>query len=261
MKCTLITGASAGMGKEMAMICASLGRNVLLISLPNENVSKTALDISTKYSVKTDYFECDLTLIDTPEKIYKWTIEKGYQVNFLINNAGIGHVGMFERQTFRHINLMMDLNMKAGTLLIHFFLEELKKNGPSHILNTSSMIANMPLPSKALYASTKVYLKYLSLALREEFSPHNISVSVLQPGATPTTEIVKFQIENGGLMSRISATSVEFVAKEAIVKTLKGKAIIIPGFKNRLSLFLVSMIPWPIRRILLRNQGRKMSHL
>jgi len=99
------------------------------------------------------------------------------------------------------------------------------------------------------------------LALREEFSPHNISVSVLQPGATPTTEIVKFQIENGGLMSRISATSVEFVAKEAIFKTLKGKAIIIPGFKNRLSLFLVSMIPWPIRRILLRNQGRKMSHL
>lgn len=261
MKYTLITGASAGMGKEMANICASIGRNVLLISLPNENVAETAKLISEKYAVKTDFYECDLTQIDTPENIYKWAIEKNYQVNFLINNAGIGHVGMFERQSFKHINLMMDLNMKAGTNMIHFFLPELKKNAPSHILNTSSMIANMPLPSKALYSSSKVYLKYLSLSLREEFLPHNISVSVLQPGATPTTEIVKNQIKNGGLMARISSSTVEFVASEAIHKTLKGKSIIIPGIKNQISLFLVRCIPWPIRRILLRNQGRKMSHL
>jgi short-subunit dehydrogenase len=261
MKYTLITGASAGMGKEMAHVCASIGRNILLISLPNENVAETAKQISKKYTVKTDYFECDLTNIDMPENIYKWVIEKGYQINFLINNAGVGHVGMFERQSFKSINLMMDLNMKAGTNMIHYFFPELKKNAPSHILNTSSMIANMPLPSKALYSSTKIYLKYLSLSLREEFSPHNISVSVLQPGATPTTEIVKFQIENGGIMSRISATSVEFVAKEAIFKTLKGKSVIIPGFKNRLLLFLASCIPWPIKRIMLRKQGKKLSHL
>lgn len=261
MKFTLITGASAGMGKEMAQVCASMGRNVLLISLPNENVEKTAQEIQEKYSVKTDYFECDLTQNDIPGAIYNWVIEKGYHVNFLINNTGIGHVGLFESQSLKHIQLMMDLNMKAGTLLIHFFLPHLKENAPAHILNTSSMIANMPLPSKALYSSTKIYLKYLSLALREEFLPHNISVSVLQPGATPTTEIVKNQIENGGLMSRISATPVDFVAKTAIEKTLKGKAIIIPGFKNRVSLFLVGIIPWPIKRILLRNQGRKMSHL
>jgi short-subunit dehydrogenase len=255
---TLITGASSGMGKEMAYILAEMKRNIILISLPNENVAETAGDIANKFGVTTDFYECDLTKFDTGKALFDWTQSKGYKINFLINNAGIGNVGRFEEHSFNYINLMMDLNMRAATHLTYYFLPQLKENAPSHLLNTSSMIANMPMPYKTLYSSTKVYVKYLTIALREEFAPMGISVSLFQPGATPTTDIVKDQIANGGFFARISASSVEYVAREAITKTLKGKAIIIPGFKNKLALFLVKLIPWPIRIVLLRNQGRRM---
>jgi uncharacterized protein len=258
---TLITGASSGMGKEMAFILGEMKRNIVLVSLPQENLARIANEIADKYGVVTDYYECDLTKNETGKELYEWTKSKGYAINFLINNAGIGNVGRFEEHSFNYINLMMDLNMKAATHLTHYFLPELKANAPSHLLNTSSMIANMPFPYKALYSSTKIYLKYLTIALREEFAPMNISVSLLQPGATPTTDIVKDQIENGGFFARLSSTTVEVVAHEAIVKTLKGKAIIVPGFKNKLSLFMLKLIPWPLRIILLRNQGKRMVQL
>jgi uncharacterized protein len=255
---TLITGASSGLGKEMAYILAGMKRNIILVSLPNENVAEVAQDIASKNQVITAFYECDLTKSETGKELFEWSQLNGYKINFLINNAGIGNVGKFEDHSLHYINLMMDLNMKAATQLMHFFLPQLKENTPSHVLNTSSMIANFPFPYKALYSSTKIYVKYLTLALREEFAPMGISVSLLQPGATPTTDIVKDQIANGGFFARISALNVEDVAHEAIVKTLKGKDIIIPGFKNKLSLFLVKLIPWPLRIILLRNQGKRM---
>ena len=80
---TLITGASQGMGKEMAIKCASIGRNVLLISLPNENLSNTTATIAENHNIKTDYLEIDLTKIDSPKKIFEWVNKNGYKVNFL----------------------------------------------------------------------------------------------------------------------------------------------------------------------------------
>jgi len=258
-KYTLITGASQGMGKQMAHECAMLGRNVLLVSLPNEGLQNIAEEITKEFKVESDYFECDLTVMESAEKIYHWTQENKYDVDFLINNAGFGGSGPFEDYPNEYVNRMLDLNIRATTNLTHYFIPELKKNAPSYILNSASMIANFPCPYKTIYAATKVYVKSFTRALREELKPYNISVSVLQPGATPTNKVVRNQIESGGFFFKISVTNVKKVAKKAINRTLKGQAVIVPGFKNRLSLRAIKLLPMSLVQYIVAKSAKSVK--
>ena len=251
MKYTLITGASQGMGWHMAKECAALNRNILLISLPNENLSQLANDITNEFKVSCHFFEIDLTLKDSSKKIYEWVKKNRYLVDFLINNAGFGGVGSFDNYSLEYIENMIDLNVKATTKMTHYFIPELKKNAPSYILNNASMMANFPCPYKSIYAASKVYVKYFTEALRVELKQDNISVSLLQPGATPTNEVVKNQINNGGFFARLSVTPVDKVAAKAIKNTLNRKPIIIPGWKNRMSLRFLKILPKSILRFLI----------
>lgn len=258
MKYTLITGASSGIGKEMAKVCASLGQNILFVSLANEKVADLANHIAKTFNVKTDYFEGDLTKLETTKNIFDWTKGNNYDVNFLVNNAGIGNIGSFESYTFQSINMMIDLNIRATTNLTHYFIPELKKNAPSYMLNSASMFANFPVPYKTIYAASKGYIRNFTRALREEMTEFDVHLSVLQPGATPTTALVKSQIEKGGFFGKISVSTVEDVARAGIMGTLNKKPIITPGFKNRVSLAGVNLFPQALFQKLLANKTRKM---
>ena len=132
MKYTLITGASQGIGLEMVSKCASLGHNILLVSLPNGGLESISIQTKEKFGVDADFFEGDLTKLDTAELIFNWTQEKGYKVNFLVNNAGFGGVGSFDTYSFEYVNRMIDLNIRATANLTHYFIPELKKM-PHHI--------------------------------------------------------------------------------------------------------------------------------
>ena len=256
MKYTLITGASQGMGLHMAEECASLNRNVLLVSLPGENLQKLSIDIKEKYSVQSAYFEIDLTEKNSAKNIFNWVHKNNYSIDFLINNAGFGGVGSFEDYSIEYIEKMIDLNIKATTNLTHYFIPDLKNNSPSFILNNASMIANFPCPYKSIYAASKVYVKYFTEALKVELEVYDISVSLLQPGATPTNEVVKNQINKGGFFARLSVTEANKVAKKAVRDTLNGKSIIIPGWKNRMSLRFLRIVPKSALRFLILRSAK-----
>jgi short-subunit dehydrogenase len=260
MNYTLITGASQGMGLEMARECASLGRNILLISLPKENLKVLSENISEKFNVQTDFYEIDLTEAKSAEEIYKWVKKKNYSIDFLINNAGFGGFGAFEEYTLSYVEKMIDLNIKATTRMTHYFIPELKKNSPSFILNNASMIANFPCPYKSVYAASKVYVKYFTEALRVELESFGISVSLLQPGATPTNDVVKNQIQKGGFIARVSVTEAHKVARKAVRNTLKGKPVIIPGWKNRMSLRFLKVLPYSLLQIAILRSYKSMQN-
>ena len=260
MNYTLITGASQGMGLEMARECARLGRNILLISLPKENLKVLSENISEKFNVQTDFYEIDLTEAKSAEEIYKWVKKKNYSIDFLINNAGFGGFGAFEEYTLSYVEKMIDLNIKATTRMTHYFIPELKKNSPSFILNNASMIANFPCPYKSVYAASKVYVKYFTEALRVELESFGISVSLLQPGATPTNDVVKNQIQKGGFIARVSVTEAHKVARKAVRNTLKGKPIIIPGWKNRMSLRFLKILPYSLLQIAILRSYKSMQN-
>lgn len=260
MKYTLITGASQGMGLEMARECASLGRNILLISLPNENLKVLSENLSEKFNVQTDFYEIDLTEAKSAEEIFKWVKKKNYSIDFLINNAGFGGFGAFEEYTLSYVEKMIDLNIKATTRMTHYFIPELKKNSPSFILNNASMIANFPCPYKSVYAASKVYVKYFTEALRVELESYGISVSLLQPGATPTNDVVKNQIQKGGFIARVSVTEAHKVARKAVRNTLNGKPVIIPGWKNRMSLRFLKVLPYSLLQIAILRSYKSMQN-
>jgi short-subunit dehydrogenase len=249
MKYTLITGASQGMGLEMAKECASLGRNILLISLPKENLKDLSLKICEEFNVQTDFYEVDLTDKTSAKEIFNWVKKKNYSIDFLINNAGFGGVGAFEEYSLSYLETMIDLNIKATTKMTHYFIPELKKNSPSFILNNASMMANFPCPYKSVYAASKVYIKYFTEALRVELENFGISVSLLQPGATPTNDVVKNQIQKGGFIARLSVTEAHKVARKAVRNTLKGKPVITPGWKNRMSLRFLKVLPYSLLQV------------
>jgi short-subunit dehydrogenase len=185
--------------------------------------------------------------------------KKNYSIDFLINNAGFGGFGAFEEYTLAYVEKMIDLNIKATTRMTHYFIPELKKNSPSFILNNASMIANFPCPYKSVYAASKVYVKYFTEALRVELESFGISVSLLQPGATPTNDVVKNQIQKGGFMARVSVTEPHKVARKAVRNTLKGRPVIIPGWKNRMSLRFLKLLPYSLLQIAILRSYRSMQ--
>jgi|TARA_B110000196_G_scaffold36502_1_gene27285 short-subunit dehydrogenase len=256
-KFTLITGASSGIGLEMANVCAEKGMNILLVSLPNDDLEAKSRSISTKYKVKAEYHECDLTEIRDINNLIKWVEENGFNVNFLINNAGFGGTMPFDEMSEEYINKMIDLNIKATTHVMNKFIPMLKSNSPSRILNVSSIISDLVAPYKSIYAATKTYVRNISLSLAYELREEGVSVSVLLPGATPTNNVVKHQIEQGAFAARATVMSANEVARVAIDKTLKGKIIITTGRKNGLIRKFMTSMPNRLSALLAINQYKK----
>ena len=259
-KFTLITGASSGIGLEMANVCAEKGMNVLLVSLPNEDLAGKATAISTKYKIKAEYHECDLTDLSHLNTLVTWVEESGFNVNFLINNAGFGGTMPFDEMSEGYINKMIDLNIKATTHVMNKFIPMLKANSPARILNVSSIISDLVAPYKSIYAATKTYVRNISLSLAYELREHGVSVSVLLPGATPTNQVVKHQIEQGAFAARATVMNANEVARIAIDKALKGKIIITTGTKNGFIRRLMTTMPNRLSALLAINQYKKQKN-
>ena len=256
---TLITGASSGIGFEMAKVCADKGMNVLLVALPNEGLEEKAESIASKNNIKADYFECDLTDVKEIDRLKDWVENKGYALNFLVNNAGFGGTVKFSEMSAELVDKMMNLNIKATTHMMNRFVPLLKENQPSNILNVSSLISNQTAPYKALYTATETYVRNLSVSLSYELIEEGVSVSVLLPGATPTNEVVTHQIEKGNFAAKASVMSAHKVAKISIEKALKGDIIITTGAKNGLIRRLLSYMPNKVIAKIAINQYKKQN--
>lgn len=240
---TLITGASSGIGKALALECAAHGMHLLLAALPGTELEELAFYICKQYGVHCHVLGIDLSAPQASSRVYAWVKEQGFRVNILINNVGVGSKGPFEKITREFYQKQLHLNMGAATLLMHHFIPELQANAPSRILNVGSMGGFYPLPGKAVYSASKAYVHHLSKALRLELAPLGITVSMLCPGGTdsnPNTIAINNELKG---FARWSILQPEQVAKEGIAQMLKGKARIIPGWHNRFYFHLSHLIP------------------
>ncbi len=243
----LITGASRGIGKAIAEECAQRGYHLALISLPNESLSSLAAEIASKYKVDTRFFETDLSAYDAADTVMDWVIEEAFPISMLVNNAGLGSVGpLIETNQDLH-QVMLNLNMQTPYHLIRKLLPILKQQEKAYIINISSQAAFFPIPFKATYAATKVFLLNLSLALEYELRGTNIHVSAVCPSGVKTSPAIRKRIESAGFLSRQVALEPEEVAEISLRKTFRGKRFIVPGKLNTLSYWMSSMMPDFIR--------------
>jgi len=250
---TLITGAGAGIGKALALECAARKMNVLLVALAGDELDNTVEEIRSKYTTECYGFGVDLSRSESFCTVYNWVKENNFRINILINNVGIGSKGDFEQMQTFFYEKQLQLNIHAATMLTHLFLNELKANAPSHIMNTGSLGGFYIIPGKTVYAASKAYIYHFSRSLQLELKPHNVLVSVLCPGGTDSNEMqIAMHKELKG-MAKHSILSAEQVAKEAIDKMLKGQARIIPGLINKFSYCISRLVPEFIQQLIISN--------
>jgi len=242
-KYAVVTGAGSGIGKAITTELAKQGINVLLFSLPGENLEKLAHELSVKYKVKTDFFENDLSTLDGPAELFRWVMKKGYHVYFLVNNAGMAGTSVFESSEDSYIDDRVMVNIRALTFLTRYFIPELKKHEKSYILNVSSLSAFYSIPFKALYSASKAYVLNFSRALKEELRDSPISLSVLCPNGVQTNEGTHARIASHGKKGKMTSVTVDKVACIAVKKTLSGRFLIIPGGINKLLLLISRLLP------------------
>jgi short-subunit dehydrogenase len=250
---TLVTGASTGIGKALAMECASRKMNVLIVALQCPELENTVREIRTTYKTECHSLGIDLSRPESFCGVYKWIKENNFNINILINNVGIGSKGDFEHTVSHFYEKQLQLNIHAATMLTRLLIDDLKANAPSHIMNTGSMGGFYMIPGKTVYAASKAYIYFFSRSLRLELKPHNVIVSVLCPGGTDSNEnTIAINKELKGIARRSILIPSE-VASEAITEMLKGRARIIPGFINKLSYHISRLVPEFIQQHIISN--------
>ena len=241
----LITGASSGMGRDMARYLDTLGYELFLVSRSEDELNKLASSLNNKSTV----IPLDLTKEDNCYKLYN--LVKKEKIDWLINNAGFGLLGnTWELDLDKEMD-MINLNIKAVHILTRLFLDDMVKRDSGRILNVASSAAFLPGPSLNTYYATKNYVAKWSIGLAEELRRKNINVhiSCLCPGPVNTN----FD-KVAGVKFSLKGLSSEYVAKYAIDESLKNKLIIVPGFSVKLGLFFSRFLSY-------KNQARMVYNI
>lgn len=253
----LITGASSGIGKAMALECARRGMNVILIALDTPELQQTAVEIKRCYDVDVNYLGIDLTDMNAPEQVYQWTRRAKLSINVLINNAGTGNSGLFEDNELGDYIDIINLNNRSMVELTYHFFKDLKQNGKAHILNVSSMEATLPLPYKAVYTGSKSFIYAFTLAIREELKGTGVSATVLCPGSVLTNETgyqrIRAHGNKGKIFNRLMITYPEIVARRAVKAMLKGRQVIVPNTVPWLIVKLMKIMPTALKMSILER--------
>lgn len=231
----LITGASSGIGRDMARELAKRGCDLILVARRVNRLEEIKNEI-TGVSVET--IECDVSTEENCTKLYNSVKDKG--VDMLVNNAGFGLAGEFLSTDLNKELNMIKTNVVAVHMLTKLFLKDFAEKGRGIILNVASSAAYMAGPYLSTYYATKNYVRRLTEAVYRELKEKNsnVSVSVLCPGPVNTefNDVANVKFALKGLSS-------EYVARYAIEKALKGKLYIIPGLQMKLGVFLLRFIP------------------
>lgn len=256
---TIITGASEGFGKALAMECARHRMNLILVALPGPELHTLAHFIRRNYGVHVIMIEKDLCHDTGCVEVYHQVMAMKLRVNILINNAGIGSTVFFEEGTIHLYEQQIKLNVLATTLMTKLFLDLLKDNKHSHILNVASMAAFFHLPKKHVYGATKSFVYSFSKSIRKELKKDGVHVSVLCPGGMNTNLPLTLMNRTASWLARKAVMNPEDAGSVAIYGMLKRRAVIIPGIINRSFIVLDKILPNFIKKILLQKAMKNLD--
>jgi short-subunit dehydrogenase len=240
----LITGASKGIGYAIARQLAARKKDLLLVARNEEQLKARCAELEKSYGVTTHCLCLDLSIQDAPSQVLTWCQNNNYEVDTLVNNAGYGLSGPFERHALEeHLN-MMQLNMNVVVALTYLFLPALKKQAKAYILNVASSAAYQAVPFLSVYAASKSFVLQFSRGLHLELKKSNVSVTCVSPGATDTNFVDRAQIGPKGLsMAKKVNMQPTDVAKIAVDAMYNGKTEVITGLLNKVGAALAWLLP------------------
>jgi len=250
---TLIPGASGGIGKELAEICAVNGQKLILCARNIERLEEIKKELEEKYKAQVFIIKSDLAQANSASLLFKEIKSKGLSVNILINNAGFGDFGFFEKCDLKIQLEMIQLNITSLTELTRLILPNMVEQKYGRIMNVASVAAFQPGPLMSVYFATKAFVLHFSEAIANELKGTGVTVTTLCPGPTKTNFDKAANVTNTALFSGKLPGPKE-VAEFGFKKMMKGKIVAIHGFKNKVLVFAGKITP----RRLVVNMTRKM---
>jgi len=239
----LITGASGGIGYYFALELAKKKHNLLLVARSEDKLKELKELLVNRFQIHCEYVVMDLSVSGAPRQLFEWCTARNYEIDMLINNAGYGLFGYFEKLDVAEVNNMMQLNMNALMELCHIFIPMLKAKPAAYIMNVASTASYQAVPTLSVYAASKAFVVLFTRGLRYELKGSSISVTCLSPGATSTNFIDRARMQAIKERADKFSMSAETVARIGIDGMLKGKAEVIPGFVNWFSSQLTGFVP------------------
>lgn len=185
-KTALITGATGGLGQEFVKLFAGSGNNIVLVGRNSKKLMNLKKNVESKYSVQATTIAVDFSDEDAAEQIFDQVKNNNIQIDYLINNAGLGGQGSFVERTMYQDVSMMRVNMLVPTKLMKLFIPKFVQRGTGKVLNVSSSAALIPGPLQAEYYATKAYVTSLSNAISYELKDTGVTITTLMPGAIDT---------------------------------------------------------------------------
>ena len=239
----LITGASSGIGLELAKCFAGDGCRLVLVARNATALQSLARELQQTHKIETRVLTADLSLPETPKRIFNELRESGVTVDVLVNNAGFGALGAFAELPLQRQLEMLRVNISALTELTGLFLPGMIQRQRGGILNVGSVAGFEPGPGMAIYHATKAYVLSFTEALAEELIDTNLTVTALCPGPTTTNfgKVANFLKERQ--LKKIPKMSAEKVAQYGHDAYRKGRVLAIPGLSNHFLVFLVRIMP------------------
>lgn len=230
-KWALITGASAGIGLELAKLLAAGGANLVLTARRGERLQKLAADLTAQHHVSIEVFSADLAQPAAPPQIYAFTSSKKLEIELLINNAGFGAFGNAHQIPVEKMLEMIQVNCSAVVHLTRLYLPEMVARRHGDVMIVASLAAFQPVPYNSAYAATKAFDLLFSEGIAEEVRPFGVRVCALCPGTTHTEfQSVAHQPDR---VFR-SAETAEKVARVGLEALAAGKSYVISGVMNKL---------------------------
>lgn len=252
----LVTGASGGIGLELARSLARQGFDLVLVARRKDELDKLAKELAADHGVDTTVIATDLGTLDAPEKLFASL--KGTPIDVLVNNAGFGTYGKFwEIENTRDLQ-QIQLNVAALVNLTKLFVKPMVERKRGRILNVASTAAFQPGPLMAVYYATKAFVLSFSEAIATELAGTGVTVTALCPGPTESGFQASAKMQESGLFKSLPVADSKSVAEAGIAGLLKGKVIVVPGLVNKIGIQANRLTPRAVvRRLVKRMQSRR----
>lgn len=239
----LVTGATEGIGYELAKCFAHDGHDLVLVARSREKLERVAAEISSSCGVRVSTIVQDLSVQEGAGRVFDEVRRMRIAVDFLVNNAGVGTYGLFAEADLERERAMMQLNMISLTVLTRLFLPQMLQRRRGRILNVASTAAFEPGPLMAVYYATKAYVVSFTEALANELQGSGVAASVLCPGPTRSRFEESAGMSASKLFRRRGVMKASDVAEIGYREFMKGKTTIIPGLRNKILVFSVRLGP------------------
>lgn len=242
-KFALVTGATSGIGYELAKLLANDLYNLVIVARSQNELDNTAYEINKNFGVEVITIAKDLFIPGNAFEVFDEVQEKGIQVNVLVNDAGQGQYGEFiDTDIYRELDIIQ-LNISSLVILTKLFLKDMVSRGGGKILNLSSVASKTPGPFQSVYHGTKAFVQSFTEAVRNEVKNKGVTITALLPGATATDFFNKADMLDAKMIKEGKLDDPARVAKDGYKALMDGDDMVVSGFKNKVSVVMSNILP------------------